>query len=56
MKNNELLEALNVLEAEKNISKDVLLEAIENSLQVACKNHFGKNDNITVNINPETCE
>ena len=54
--NNELLEALNVLEAEKNISKDVLLEAIENSLQVACKNHFGKNDNITVNINPETCE
>ena len=56
MKNNELLEALNVLEAEKNISKDVLLEAIENSLQVACKNHFGKNDNITVTINPETCE
>ena len=30
--NNELLEALNVLEEEKNISKDTLLEAIENSL------------------------
>ena len=29
--NNELLEALNVLEEEKNISKDTLLEAIENS-------------------------
>ena len=28
--NNELLEALNVLEEEKNISKDTLLEAIEN--------------------------
>ena len=26
--NNELLEALNVLEEEKNISKDTLLEAI----------------------------
>ena len=44
--NNELLEALNVLEEEKNISKDTLLEAIENSLVTACKNHFGKSDNI----------
>ena len=56
MKNNELLEALNVLEAEKNISKEVLLEAIENSLLIACMNHFGKADNITVTIDPETCE
>ena len=54
--NNELLEALNVLEEEKNISKDTLLEAIENSLVTACKNHFGKADNIKVNIDPETCE
>ena len=30
--NSELLEALNVLEKEKNISKDTLLEAIEQSL------------------------
>ena len=28
---NELLEALNILEQEKNISKETLLEAIENS-------------------------
>ncbi|MCI8484767.1 MAG: transcription termination/antitermination protein NusA [Lachnospiraceae bacterium] len=54
--NNELLEALNILEKEKDISKDTLLEAIENSLITACKNHFGKSDNIKVNINPETCE
>lgn len=54
--NNELLEALNILEQEKNISKETLLEAIENSLLTACKNHFGKADNIKVNINPETCE
>lgn len=39
---NELLEALNILEQEKNISKETLLEAIENSLVTACKNHFGK--------------
>ena len=34
-KNNELLEALNILEQEKNISKETLLEAIENSLITA---------------------
>lgn len=54
--NNELLEALNILEKEKDISKDTLLEAIEQSLIQACKNHFGKADNVKVNINPETCE
>ena len=54
--NNELLDALNILEKEKHISKDTLLEAIENSLITACKNHFGKSDNISVSINPETCE
>lgn len=52
--NKELIEALNVLEKENNISKDVLLEAIENSLLTACKNHFGKADNVKVTINRET--
>lgn len=54
--NTELLEALNILEKEKSISKDTLLEAIEQSLLQACKNHFGKADNIKVNINHETCD
>ena len=54
--NNELLQALNILEQEKNISKETLLEAIENSLVQACKNHFGKADNVKVVIDPETCE
>ena len=54
--NHELLEALNILEQEKNISKDTLLEAIENSLVTACKNHFGKSENVKVYIDPETCE
>ena len=52
--NTELMEALNVLEREKNISKETLLEAIEQSLIQACKNHFGKADNVKVNINSET--
>lgn len=52
--NKELMEALDILEKEKEISKETLFEAIENSLITACKNHFGKSDNVTVEINRET--
>ena len=55
-RNTELLEALTILEKEKNISKEVLMEAIEQSLIQACKNHFGKADNVHVTIDHETCE
>ena len=44
------------MQKEKNISKDTLLEAIEQSLIQACKNHFGKADNVHVTIDPETCD
>ena len=54
--NTELKEALIILEQEKGISQDTLLEAIEQSLLQACKNHFGKADNVTVTINPDTCD
>mgnify|MGYP005794182773 CR=1 FL=1 len=54
--NPELIEALNAIEKEKDISKDILLEAIENSLVAACKNQFGKADNIRVNLDRETGE
>ena len=54
--NKELMEALDFLEKEKEISKDTLFEAIENSLVTACKNHFGKADNVKVEINRETCD
>ncbi len=54
--NTELMEALDVLEKEKNISKATLLEAIEQSLLQACKNHFGKADNVKVTIDSETGE
>ena len=54
--NTELLEALTILEKEKNISKEVLMDAIEQSLIQACKNHFGKADNVHVTIDHETCE
>lgn len=54
--NTELLDALNMIEKEKNIPRETLLEAIENSLLKACENHFGKSENIKVSIDPETCE
>ena len=54
--NTELLEALNILEEEKDISKETLLDAIENSLLNACKNHFGKADNIKLIMDRTTCD
>lgn len=50
----ELIEALDAIEREKQISKDIILEAIENSLLAACKNQYGKSDNIRVNIDRDT--
>ena len=47
----ELIEALAQIEKEKGISKEILLEAIESSLVAACKNEYGKSDNIRVIIN-----
>ena len=52
--NKELLEALNQIEKEKDISKEIILEAIENSLLAACKNQYGKSDNIKVTIDRKT--
>ena len=54
--NTELLEALTILEEEKNISKETMMDAIENSLISACKNHFGTAENIKVIMDRETCD
>ncbi len=52
----ELVEALDALEKEKHISKESLYDAIENSLIAACKNNFGRSDNVKVNFDRETCD
>ncbi len=52
--NSELIAALNQIEKEKEIDKEVILEAIENSLLAACKNHFGKADNVKVEVDRDT--
>ena len=50
----ELLEALELLEKEKGISKETMFEAINSSLITACKNHFGEGANVNVEMDPET--
>ena len=50
----ELMIALEQIEKEKGIAKDVNIEAIEKSLLDACKKDFGKSDNVTVNMDRET--
>ncbi|MBP5331585.1 MAG: transcription termination/antitermination protein NusA [Lachnospiraceae bacterium] len=52
--NKEFIDALDAIEKERNISKDVMIEAIETSLLQACKNQFGKSENIKVQINRNT--
>ncbi|MDD4369720.1 MAG: transcription termination factor NusA [Anaerostipes sp.] len=51
---SELIDALNQLEKEKNIKKEVIMEAIENSLVAACKRDFGNADNVVVNMDRTT--
>lgn len=51
---SELMLALEQIEKEKGISKNIIVEAIEKSLLDACKKDFGKSDNITVNMDRET--
>ena len=54
--NVEMMSALEILEKEKNIPREVLIEKIRETLTIACKQAFKKIDNITISIDPETCE
>ncbi len=53
---NDFWDALTDLAKEKNISMEVLIETIENSLLIACKNNYGKADNAEVTIDKATGE
>lgn len=52
--NADFITALNQIEAEKGISKDILIEAVENALVNAYKKNFGATNNARVVINRET--
>ncbi|MGN0242572.1 MAG: transcription termination factor NusA [Lachnospiraceae bacterium] len=52
----EFMLAIDELEKQKGISKEVIIEAVETSLLAACKKDFGKSDNVVVNMNRENGE
>lgn len=51
--NREFIEAIDALEKEKDISKDILIEAIESALVSAYKKNYGTSQNVRVNIDRE---
>ena len=51
---SELIDALEQLEKEKNISKDYIIDSIEKSIYVACQKDFGKDAEFSVSMNRET--
>ncbi len=54
MDRKEFIEALNLIEKEKGIDKEIIFEAIEASLVSACKKNFGSGQNIKVVIDRES--
>lgn len=50
---SELLDALNVLEKEKGISRDVLIDAIEAALISAYRRNFNQAQNVRIDLNLE---
>ena len=52
--NREFIKAVEELEKEKEISKDLLIEAIESALVSAYKKNYGTSQNVRVNIDKET--
>lgn len=51
--NREFIEAISALEKEKDVSKDILIEAIESALVSAYKKNYGTSQNVRVNIDRE---
>lgn len=56
MDGTELIKALDLVGKEKGIDKEVIFEAIENSLVTACKKLYGNYSNMRVEIDRETGE
>ena len=52
--NKEFIQAIEDLEKEKPISKEILLEAIESALVSAYKKNYGTSQNVRVDINQDT--
>ena len=51
---SEIIDALNQLEREKSVSKELVMEAIEKSLVAACEKDYGKNVLVEAHMDRET--
>ena len=51
--NEELFIALNLLEKEKGIPVEFMLDKIKKAISTACKNNYG-NEDVDIEINAET--
>ena len=51
-----MIAAIEIREKEKQITRESLFEAIENSLIAACRNNLDRVDNVHVDIDRETCD
>ena len=54
--NHEFMEALDELEKDRGIDKDVLIDTIEQALLTAYKKNFGSAQNVRIDFNPEKGE
>ncbi len=50
---NEIFDALSLLEKERGIPVDFMMDKIKKAILTACKNSYG-NDDATIDVNPET--
>ena len=53
MINKDFFAALNDLERERGIDKEIIMTALESALTSACKKQYGEATNVAVKINPE---
>ncbi len=51
--NIEIFEALRALEKERGISMDFMLERINKAIVTACKNNYGGNEDVIINLDEE---
>ena len=51
----ELLNALNALEVEKGVKKEIVIEALEAALVSAYKRNYGQAQNVEVEFDKITC-
>lgn len=54
--NQEFIEALNEIEKEKGISKEIVFEALESALVSSYRKNYGTSQNVIVNMNRDTGE